>query len=325
MSGVEPLPLRARLRGRHRQPRRRDRRGAADGPLLRRLDDRLGEHDRGRPGRALDRLLARRQARRSLPAPARALPAGRWRRRRCWRWSRSRRGPSSTSRSTPLDEISAGRLRRLAGRGAVPDRRPGGPARHLLALGDPARGARRRALRADGRPPLRDLHRRLAAGDDAGGAGADPASSAPSAPSSSSRSRSALVAAAGLGWRYLAVPGGAGGRDRDPGRDGEGDREARRCCSRGRPRSQYIRVVEEEDGDRLLELNEGQAVHSLYRPGSYLTDDVWDGYLVLPFAAPHRAAGADRDPRQRRRHHRPRLRPLLPRRPRSTGSRSTPS
>jgi predicted O-methyltransferase YrrM len=35
----------------------------------------------------------------------------------------------------------------------------------------------------------------------------------------------------------------------------------------------------------LLELNEGQAVHSLYRPGSFLTDDVWDGYLVLPFTA----------------------------------------
>jgi predicted O-methyltransferase YrrM len=43
-------------------------------------------------------------------------------------------------------------------------------------------------------------------------------------------------------------------------------------------------VVEEEDGDVALELNEGQAVHSLYRPGSYLTNNVWDGYLVLPFA-----------------------------------------
>jgi predicted membrane-bound spermidine synthase len=47
---------------------------------------------------------------------------------------------------------------------------------------------------------------------------------------------------------------------------------------------QYARVVEESDGDRKLELNEGQAVHSMYRPGSYLTDDVWDEYLVLPFA-----------------------------------------
>jgi spermidine synthase len=48
---------------------------------------------------------------------------------------------------------------------------------------------------------------------------------------------------------------------------------------------QYARVVEEPDGERQLELNEGHAVHSLYRPGSYLTDDIWDEYLVLPFAA----------------------------------------
>jgi spermidine synthase len=48
---------------------------------------------------------------------------------------------------------------------------------------------------------------------------------------------------------------------------------------------QYARVVEQSDGDRTLELNEGQAVHSLYRPGSYLTGDYWDEFLVLPFAA----------------------------------------
>jgi spermidine synthase len=44
-------------------------------------------------------------------------------------------------------------------------------------------------------------------------------------------------------------------------------------------------VVEREDGTRVLELNEGQAVHSLYRPGEYLTGDYWDGHLVLPAAA----------------------------------------
>ena len=48
---------------------------------------------------------------------------------------------------------------------------------------------------------------------------------------------------------------------------------------------QYARVVEEPDGERKLELNEGQAIHSLYRPGSYLTGDYWDEFLVLPFAA----------------------------------------
>jgi predicted membrane-bound spermidine synthase len=48
---------------------------------------------------------------------------------------------------------------------------------------------------------------------------------------------------------------------------------------------QYARVIEREDGERLLELNEGQAHHSVYDPDSVLTGDVWDGHLVLPFAA----------------------------------------
>ena len=48
---------------------------------------------------------------------------------------------------------------------------------------------------------------------------------------------------------------------------------------------QYARVVERPDGERWLELNEGQAIHSLYRPGSYLTGGYWDDPLVLPFTA----------------------------------------
>jgi spermidine synthase len=94
----------------------------------------------------------------------------------------------------------------------------------------------------------------------------------------------ALVAAAGLGWRFVVVPaalvavmalpvGTVKGSD-----DGEVIYETD-------TEYQYVRVVEEPDGDRLLELNEGQAVHSLYRPGTYLTGDVWDGYLTYPFAA----------------------------------------
>ena len=47
---------------------------------------------------------------------------------------------------------------------------------------------------------------------------------------------------------------------------------------------QYARVVEDRDGERRLELNEGQAVHSVYRPDGVLTGGVWDGYLVAPFA-----------------------------------------
>ncbi|MGI9019343.1 MAG: spermidine synthase [Solirubrobacterales bacterium] len=103
----------------------------------------------------------------------------------------------------------------------------------------------------------------------------------------------ALVATAGLGWRFAAVPVALAAAIALPvgtvkaANDGEVIYETE-------TENQYVRVVEEEDGDRLLELNEGQAVHSLYRPGSYLTDNVWDGYLVLPFTglseAPERIA-----------------------------------
>jgi spermidine synthase len=48
---------------------------------------------------------------------------------------------------------------------------------------------------------------------------------------------------------------------------------------------QYARVVQRDDGERQLELNEGLAVHSVYTPGQWLTDNYWDEPLVLPFAA----------------------------------------
>jgi spermidine synthase len=57
---------------------------------------------------------------------------------------------------------------------------------------------------------------------------------------------------------------------------------------------QYARVVEQADGERWLELNEGQAQHSIYDPDTVLTGDVWDGHLVLGFsgfdAVPKRVA-----------------------------------
>ena len=54
---------------------------------------------------------------------------------------------------------------------------------------------------------------------------------------------------------------------------------------------QYARVVESFDGTRKLELNEGQAVHSVRRPDSYLTDNIWDEYMIVPFAAQDRPPG----------------------------------
>lgn len=47
---------------------------------------------------------------------------------------------------------------------------------------------------------------------------------------------------------------------------------------------QYARVIEKPDGSRSLELNEGLAVHSVYRPHTVLTGNIWDAPLVLPFA-----------------------------------------
>jgi len=90
----------------------------------------------------------------------------------------------------------------------------------------------------------------------------------------------ALVAAAGLGWRFAAAPlavvlalllpvGTIKAADTG------------RVLYEAETEHQYARVVERPDGTRVLELNEGQAVHSLYRRGKYLTGDYWDGALVL--------------------------------------------
>ncbi len=45
---------------------------------------------------------------------------------------------------------------------------------------------------------------------------------------------------------------------------------------------QYIAVVQRPDGRRVLHLNEGVAIHSLWRPNTVLTGGEWDTYLALP-------------------------------------------
>src|SRR5918995_1659275 len=45
---------------------------------------------------------------------------------------------------------------------------------------------------------------------------------------------------------------------------------------------QFIQVLEREDGRRLLRLNEGVAVHSVWREDTVLTGGVWDAFLALP-------------------------------------------
>ncbi|HJS93393.1 MAG TPA: fused MFS/spermidine synthase, partial [Solirubrobacteraceae bacterium] len=106
----------------------------------------------------------------------------------------------------------------------------------------------------------------------------------------------AVVAAAGArSWRFgvvglaiaalLAIPPMAIGAD--VGRGG------RVIFSTETP-YQYARVIQFPSGERWLELNEGVAIHSLYRPRSYLTGGYWDDFLILPFigrsAPPSRVA-----------------------------------
>ena len=47
-------------------------------------------------------------------------------------------------------------------------------------------------------------------------------------------------------------------------------------------RYQFIQVLEGDDGRRSLSLNEGVAVHSVWREDEVLTGGVWDAFLALP-------------------------------------------
>jgi spermidine synthase len=91
------------------------------------------------------------------------------------------------------------------------------------------------------------------------------------------------VAAIGLGGRWLAAPAALVALlalpDGAVKASGEG-----RVIHETNTTHQYARVVELPDGERHLELNEGQAVHSVYRPDSVLTGDYWDTFLVDPLA-----------------------------------------
>ncbi len=97
----------------------------------------------------------------------------------------------------------------------------------------------------------------------------------------------ALVASAGVGWRFVLVPAALALAMVLPvGTIKAAD--TGRVLYEAETVHQYARVVERPDGSRALELNEGQAVHSLWRPGTYLTGDYWDGHLVLPAASRRR-------------------------------------
>ena len=101
----------------------------------------------------------------------------------------------------------------------------------------------------------------------------------------------ALVAVGGLGWRFAVVPLALAGAIALPVGTVKAVDQGR-VLYEDESEQQYIRVVEEDDGDRTLELNEGQAVHSILPAKGFLTADYWDSFLVLPFAA------ADRPPQR---------------------------
>jgi spermidine synthase len=82
-----------------------------------------------------------------------------------------------------------------------------------------------------------------------------------------------------LGPRYLVVPAALAALLAIPpgatkGEDGLIHEETSRY--------QYIGVVQRPDGRRVLHLNEGLAIHSLWRPDSVLTGGEWDAYLAVP-------------------------------------------
>src|SRR6185312_16760663 len=95
----------------------------------------------------------------------------------------------------------------------------------------------------------------------------------------------AVVAAAGAGsWRFLAVGVAIAGLLAIPPAAIGADVTGARVIYAVETPYQYARVLQFASGERWLELNEGLAIHSLYRPRSYLTGGYWDDFLVLPFA-----------------------------------------
>jgi spermidine synthase len=94
----------------------------------------------------------------------------------------------------------------------------------------------------------------------------------------------AVVGALGLGRRWLLVPLALAALIAVPVGTVKAAEAGSRVIYEEETPYQYARVVQEDDGTRRLELNEGVATHSLWRPGTVLTGDYWDDFLVLPFA-----------------------------------------
>ena len=95
----------------------------------------------------------------------------------------------------------------------------------------------------------------------------------------------ALVAAPGAGARrFLLVPVVVGTLFVVPRPAIGADVAGARVIYATETQYQYARVLQFSTGERWLQLNEGVAIHSLYRPWSYLTGGYWDDFLALPLA-----------------------------------------
>jgi spermidine synthase len=95
----------------------------------------------------------------------------------------------------------------------------------------------------------------------------------------------AAVAVLGLGRRWTLAPIALAALIAVPVGTVKASRDGR-VIHEAETHYQYARVVELDNGVRRLELNEGQAIHSEWRPGTVLTGGYWDGFLALPFAVP---------------------------------------
>jgi spermidine synthase len=106
----------------------------------------------------------------------------------------------------------------------------------------------------------------------------------------------ALVSVPGLRmWRFWVVPVAVGASLVIPPQAIGAGVAGGRIIYATETQYQYARVVQFKSGVRWLQLNEGVAVHSVYRPGTYLSRGYWDDFLVLAFAAqPRPAAPPDR-------------------------------
>jgi spermidine synthase len=94
----------------------------------------------------------------------------------------------------------------------------------------------------------------------------------------------ALVAACGVARRWLLVPAAIAVLLAIPPGTIKAA-EGATVLHEAETEYQYARVVQDADGERRLELNEGQAIHSVWRANTVLTGNYWDAFLVDPQAA----------------------------------------